>query len=269
MARFALTMALAAALAIPAPASGVEPPDGMVRVGAGAYTPLFTDAGAAAAISVRAFNLDRYPVTNAEFAVFTRAEPRWSPESIKPVFADAAYLEQWRSHDPSDPDDIGHQPVTNVSWFAARAYCKAQGKRLPSLDEWEHAASASEDSPNGTDNAAFRSRILEWYSKPAITRLPDVEDTWRNHWGAYGMHGVVWELVDDFNTALVSGESRGDAALENKLYCGAGAAAAVDPSDYAAFMRYAMRSSYEAKSTLRSLGFRCAADVEPMEKESP
>ncbi|KAA9132835.1 formylglycine-generating enzyme family protein [Marinihelvus fidelis] len=232
----------------------------MVRINAGEYSPLFKGADGPRRIRVEAFWLDRHAVTNAQFAAFIRAEPRWAPDNIKPVFADDTYLDHWREHDPTAADGIGNQPVTNVSWFAARAYCKAQGKRLPTEDEWELAAAASETEPNGTDDAAFRARILEWYSKPAITRLPAVEDTWTNYWGVSGIHGVTWELVDDFNTALVSGESRGDAALENKLYCGAGAAAAIDPSDYAAFMRYAMRSSYRAKSTLRSLGFRCASD---------
>lgn len=261
MTRIQVMVATTVAMLAAGPAKPGSPPDDMVRVGPGSYTPLFRDADRPQAIPVDTFDLDRDLVTNAEFAAFTAANPQWSSSEIKPVFADATYLSHWRNADPTDPAGIGQQPVTQVSWFAARAYCKSRGKRLPSLDEWEFAASASEDSPQGTDDPAFRSRILAWYSTPAITRLPDVGDTWENFWGVHGMHGVVWEMVNDFNTALVSGESRGDSALENNLYCGAGAASAVDPSDYAAFMRYAMRSSYEATSSLRSLGFRCARDI--------
>ena len=58
------------------------------------------------------------------------------------------------------------------------------------------------------------------------------------------------------------GESRGDSQLEKSLFCGAGAAASIDPSDYAAFMRYALRSSYRAHYTMTSLGFRCARDLD-------
>jgi formylglycine-generating enzyme required for sulfatase activity len=72
----------------------------------------------------------------------------------------------------------------------------------------------------------------------------------------------VWELVDDFNTALVTGESRGDSQLDDSLFCGAGAASSVDPSDYAAFMRYALRTSYQAHYTMTSMGFRCANDIQ-------
>jgi sulfatase modifying factor 1 len=69
-------------------------------------------------------------------------------------------------------------------------------------------------------------------------------------------------LVSDFNTSLVTGESRGDSQLEKSLFCGAGAASSADPSDYAAFMKYALKSSYEANYTMESLGFRCAKDTE-------
>ncbi len=242
-------------------AAAAEDHSDMVLVRAGSYAPLFRDPGQASRIPVDAFLMDRYLVSNADFAAFVAGHPGWAPARVKPVFADPNYLNQWQGSDPSDPTGIGPQPVTEVSWFAARAYCRAQGKRLPGVDEWEYAAGANEHSPEARDDPEFRQRVLTWYSRPAITHLPDVRDTWTNYWGIQGMHGVVWELVNDFNSALVSGESRGDSALETSLYCGAGAAASADPSDYAAFMRYALRSSYQATSTMRSLGFRCARDL--------
>ena len=259
--RWPIVLLLAGLVAQPVFAGDPAVPQGMVRVEAGGYTPLFRDEGGPPFIAVGGFLLDQFPVTNAEFAEFVASEPRWSPENIKPVFADSQYLAHWREEAPGDRNGIGDQPVTNVSWFAARAYCDWQGKRLPTVDEWEYAAMASEDAPTAGSDPDFQARVLEWYSTPAITRLPRVQDTWQNYWGVHGLHGVVWELVNDFNTALVSGESRADSELENSLFCGAGAAAAVDPSDYAAFMRYAFRSSYEASSSISSMGFRCAQDV--------
>ena len=74
------------------------------------------------------------------------------------------------------------------------------------------------------------------------------------------MHGLVWEWVDDYNTALVTGESRGDSGLDRNLFCGSESVGSSDPKDYAAFMRFAFRSSLEAKYTVRNLGFRCATD---------
>lgn len=91
--------------------------------------------------------------------------------------------------------------------------------------------------------------------------LPSVGTVYRNVWGIHDMHGLIWEWTRDFNTALVTGESRGDAALERRLFCGAASIGASDFRDYAAFMRFAFRSSLRADYTVGSLGFRCAKDI--------
>lgn len=239
----------------------------MVLINTGDYSPLFVEQGQSSSVTVDAFYLDKFGVTNQQFEAFTQQYPQWSLSQIKPIFADIQYLKLWQEPRTSD---FNRQPVTYVSWFAARAFCKAQGKRLPNFDEWEYAGSASETSPNGSQEPAFRQRLLEWYSKPAILKFPTVDETEKNYWGVYGMHGVVWELVSNFNSSLVTGESRADSSLENNLFCGAGAAGSVDPSDYAAFMRYAMRSSLEGDYTMRTLGFRCAKDAEiAVKKDQP
>jgi formylglycine-generating enzyme len=193
---------------------------------------------------------------------YTQENARWSKDEIKPIFADINYLKHLLE-EPSE--SIAHQPVTNISWFAARAYCESVDKRLPSLYEWEFVAQASATRINGLEEPEYRQTILDWYAKPAEDSLPNVQNTEANFWGVRGMHGVVWELINDFNTSLVTGESRADSQLENQLFCGAGATAATDPSDYAAFMRYALRSSYEADYTMTSLGFRCAKDLASQE----
>jgi sulfatase modifying factor 1 len=230
----------------------------MVLIPKGSYTPLFKSDDGPVEIEVEPFYIDQYQVTNQQFDAFIKKHPKWNKENIKPVFSDSNYLKHFSEHDLVD---IGKQPVTNVSWFTARAYCRSVEKRLPTTSEWEYVAKASEDLADGSKQVGYREQILEWYSKPATDTLPDVQETPSNYWKVHGMHGVVWELVNDFNTALVTGESRGDSQLDKQLFCGAGAASSVDPSDYAAFMRYALRSSYSAHYTVESLGFRCAMDA--------
>jgi len=88
--------------------------------------------------------------------------------------------------------------------------------------------------------------------------LADVATAKKNFYGVRGLHGLIWEWVDDFNTAMVTGESRADSGLERDLFCGAGSVGAKDTTDYAAFMRQALRSSLKANNTTSSLGFRCA-----------
>jgi formylglycine-generating enzyme required for sulfatase activity len=131
------------------------------------------------------------------------------------------------------------------------------------LAEWEYAAAASETAAYGRDEPDYNRRILDWYSKKTPEVLPPVGTLPANHYGVRDLHGLVWEWVDDFNTALVTGESRGDAGLDRNLFCGSGSIGAADPSDYAAFMRFAFRSSLEASYGVNNLGFRCAADADP------
>jgi len=231
--------------------------DDMALIDKGFYAPLFKSNDAPSAIEVASFYMDQYPITNEQFHSFTKQHTKWDKGKIKPIFGDRNFLKQFSE---GNMNDIAKQPVTNVSWFAARAYCRSVDKRLPTTDEWEYVAKASHDLADGSEQAGYRQQILEWYSKPA-GNLPNIDETQANYWKVYAMHGVVWELVSDFNTALVTGESRGDTQLDKQLFCGAGAASSVDPNDYAAFMRYAMRSSYSAHYTIESLGFRCAKDI--------
>jgi formylglycine-generating enzyme required for sulfatase activity len=178
------------------------------------------------------------------------------------VFADDGYLAHWAGPTELGPDARPEQPVTRVSWFAARAYCSARGKRLPTEVEWELAAAAGDTSPDGAAEPGFRERILAWYAKPATGELPDVGGGPPNFWGIRDLHGLVWEWVLDYNSTLVSGDSRSGKSADRIPFCGTGAFTAGDNEDYAGFMRLAFRSSLEARYTMRALGFRCASDGE-------
>ena len=183
-----------------------------------------------------------------------RALPQWQRSRVKRLFADQRYLAHWAS-DLDFGDHDPQAPVTNVSWFAVRAYAKWVGKRLPTLAQWEWAARGGKDDPARTRE------ILAWYAHPTPQRLPAVGRGEPNEYGLADLHGLVWEWVVDYDQAMTSGESRGDSALERSLFCGSGALGAADPTDYAAFMRYAFRSALRADYCVNNLGFRCAKDV--------
>ena len=234
--------------------------DGMVRIPAGKYAPLYKSEADTGLVQVSAFYLDVYPVTNEEFLAFVTVNPAWRRSKVKHIFADEAYLHHWNGDLNAGDAAMLQRPVTNVSWFAARAYAKWKGKRLPTLAEWEYAAAASQERAYGADEPGFNDQILAWYSEPSSGQLARTGKGDANYWGVHDMHGLVWEWVNDFNAALVTGESRADASLERKLYCGSGAVGSSDVSNYAAFMRYAFRSSLKAGYTVANLGFRCAKD---------
>jgi formylglycine-generating enzyme required for sulfatase activity len=79
-----------------------------------------------------------------------------------------------------------------------------------------------------------------------------------NLYGVRSLHRQVWEWVDDFDSPRFTGASgRGEGDPSDKS-CGTGAFGAQGIQDYAAFMRFALRSSLQAPYTSASLGFRCA-----------
>ena len=205
---------------------------------------------------IEPFRIDVYPVTNAEFLDFVTANPLWARSMVPEVFAARGYLSGW-----SSDFDIGalnpDAPVTNVSWFAAAAYCEARGDRLPTEAEWEYVGKAGQFGPNGADEPGYNERILALTSSRPATPLP-VGQSDPNYYGVHDMHGAVWEWVFDIGAGMATGDSRSEGDRRLQLVCGGGSAGASDKSDYAAFLRYAFRNGLDGNYSNGGLGFRCA-----------
>ena len=231
----------------------------MVSVKEGSFVPLY-GATSKNPVKVKSFFIDVYPVTNDEYLNFIRKNPNLSKSKIKGIFADKSYLQYWKSD-----FDFGNanpkSPVTNISWFVAKKYCECQGKRLPTMDEWEYVAMADEKKIDARTKTEFNKYILSWYEKSKTYQNP-VGQTFKNYWGVYDMHGLVWEWTADFNSIFLSGESRKDKSEDKNLFCGGASVNATDLMDYAAFMRYAFRGSLKAQYSTRNLGFRCASTTQ-------
>lgn len=209
------------------------------------------------ATPIAAFRMDRYPVTNREFLDFVTANPSWARSSVPEVFATVGYLAGWQS-DFHIGDLNPEAPVTNVSWFAAAAYCEARGDRLPTEAEWEYVGKAGQLSPNGTLEPGYNERVLTLTASRSSTPGP-VGQSDPNYFGVYDMHGSVWEWVFDIGAGMATGDSRSEGDRRLQLVCGGGSAGASDKSDYAAFLRYAFRNGLEGNYSNGSLGFRCAS----------
>lgn len=238
--------------------AGVSP---MALIPAGVYEPILRGKDEPARVDVAAFRLDVRPVTNAEFLAFVRAVPKWRRSQVSPLFADGEYLSHWSGDLDLGPGAPAQAPVVRVSWFAARAFAAWAGKRLPTTAEWERAAAVGFTSETGASEPAYRRAALGWFAQPTPDPLPAAGEGPPNLHGIRDLLTLVWEWVDDFNTAMVTGESRTDTGLERLQFCGAGAAGARDLENYPAFMRAGLRSSLRASYVVPNLGFRCAQSL--------
>ncbi|MFT7519397.1 MAG: sulfatase modifying factor 1 [Kiritimatiellia bacterium] len=227
-----------------------------VHIEAGPLLRFYPVEGEDRSVNVPAFDLDVDPVSNGEFREFVMSSPGWSRDRIARIFADESYLIHWPT--PTDTSGIDEQPVTRVSWFAARAYCEAKGKRLPTEVEWERAGQASATRKDASSDPSRTAKLLSWYSRPATLPIGDVGSGTANVWGVRDMHGMVWEWVEDFNSSFAASDSRAADDGAVLRFCGSGSVSAADSSDYATFMRLAFRSSLQGAYTTRTLGFRCA-----------
>lgn len=250
---------LAACLGMAAAAG--EAASAMVAIRGGVYQRPLEKGGATR--TVGDFQLDVRQVTNAEFLNFVKEHPEWRRSKVNRLFADQGYLRQWAGDTELGPGAPPDAPVTCVSWFAARAFLKSVGKRLPTVDEWEFAARADEKSTDSSEDPAFKARILDWYSRPGPSVLPAVDSMPADVRGVRGMHGLVWEWTSNFVSAMTSGEARSDGTLSPQQFCGGGGADPNQATEYANFMRMAFRSSLKGDFCLPGLGFRGARDAGP------
>lgn len=116
------------------------PPPGMACVPGGPFL-RGSDTGPvharpASQVFVQTFYMDLNEVTTAEYRACMKGGncPKAGPQ----------YVDY----------DRPRQPITGVSWYDAVAYCRAQGKHLPTEAEWEKAA-------RGTDG-----RLYSWGNEP-------------------------------------------------------------------------------------------------------
>ncbi len=106
-------------------------PEGLVVIPAGSYPVGDLARGEQRKLDLSAFAIERLEVTNAQYLRCIQAGACSAPVSE----ASATHVDYLRSA------ALSEHPVVNVSWSAAVDYCEWAGRRLPTADEWEVAAS--------------------------------------------------------------------------------------------------------------------------------
>ena len=203
---------------------------GLVPIPAGSYTPFqrlkaanTAEPEPAAAKPIAAFIFDVEPVTNAEFLAFVESHPEWRKSRVKALFVDGRYLRRWSADLELANPAAGDAPVTDVSWFAAQAFCKARGLRLPTTEQWEDVLADA-----GRGQAAVRARSLDWFAKPNGAGPGPIGGP-ANGYGIRDLIGLVWEWTYDFNAYATTAELRDPNGKDNAAVCGGAAAGVSDP----------------------------------------
>jgi formylglycine-generating enzyme len=157
---------------------------------------LFRDEVPRHSVRVGDFYMDKYLVTNAQFKNFTDANAEWQPGRVPSELDNGNYLRHWTKG--TELRMRADHPVVNVNWYAAMAYCRWVGKRLPSEAEWEYAARGGLDAlfPWG-DEPADNTRAN--YAGSGLRSTSRVGTYPANRYGLFDMAGNVWEyLLDDW-----------------------------------------------------------------------
>ncbi len=201
--------------------SGPSVVDGMVFVPSGS----FLSGSANQAKDAKAFWIDQYPVTNAEYRKFVEATGYRSPKF-------------WTEGRLRDPD----APVVGVSWYDAFKYAAFAGKSLPTKDQWEKAV-------RGT-----KGLVYPWGDEltPEMANYGHPDDT-----DGVRPNGAQPENVSEFGVCEAIGnvwewtDSPDPSDSEQRVICGG---SWCDPAE---FVRADQHLAAYPKDKYDNIGFRC------------
>ncbi len=176
-------------------------------------------------VTLSAFRMDVHEVTNRQYVEFLNSALGEGTIFVKDgVVYDASHpghvlcrtnlnapLSQilWKDGKFRVQPGKEYFPVIYVSWYGARKYAAAQGKRLPTEAEWEMAASwdanrkvkyfyaVGSDTITG-EQANFENSGDPWEGSASVATTPVGYFAESNPNRVYDMSGNVWEWCQDF-----------------------------------------------------------------------
>lgn len=234
-------------------------PTGCFQMGNDPVAPAAADDGGQQCFDAP-FWIDRYEVTNQQFAAFLTEQGTTS--SVEVLFMDLddddARVQQtvdgWRAIDA-----FAQHPVTDVNWIGGRDFCLWREGQLPTEAQWEYAARGPDgllfpwgDTFVQTNVVGFISGTTEVGSKPDGV-------SWV---GAFDLSGSVWEwslsLFESYPYDSADGREDAEYSDVPRVLRG-GSWSSSDRNHF----RSANRLSLAPDGADGSVGFRCVRAYDP------
>ncbi len=204
------------------------------------------------------YQIDRDEVSLGEYLAFLQRHQQHPADELKNLIWHLITVHAISDH------TLARWPVLYVTWKEARAYCVAQGKRLPTEAEWEKAARGTKGNlfPWGADPPNDRRAMFGQHHVHEIPIVAAV-DSLQEGASPYGLHHMAGNAAEwvqdwfgtDYYAYMPERNPVGPTSGRYKSVRGGSWKSNV------AMLRTATRSGATPEQRTATIGFRCAQSV--------
>ncbi|MDH5324771.1 MAG: formylglycine-generating enzyme family protein [Gammaproteobacteria bacterium] len=198
-------------------------------------------------VNLKAYYIDKYEVSNADFKAFLRADGRFNPAQLQTIYE--------RLHMKSDL-----APVRIVTWQVANDYCRFLGKRLPTEAEWEKAARGPDGREYPWGDEWKPDYLNAGQGEQDLTAVGSFE-LGKSYYGVYDMAGNVMEWTADWYEAYPGAQYQSpNYGRKHKVVRGGGWGG-IGHYVIPHYFRTAYRYNFDPSKAYNDVGFRCVKDT--------